>query len=123
MSTIEPWPAYDREIERIRARLDLPTPLEAYEGPDGESVQLSIRLSPRLRHDVTQVARRRRQSITSFVTEALEDAVRVEQDPVAGLAADLTEGFRRQLGAAIASGAYAEAAAEVDREEGWAEPA
>jgi hypothetical protein len=119
----DPWPDYEREIQRIRDRLDLPTPLEAYDGPDDEAVQLSVRLSPRLRHDVAQVARRRRQSITSFVTEALEDAVRVEHDPVAGLAADMTARFRQQLAAAIASGAYADAAAEVDREEGWADSA
>ena len=125
MASPDPWPEYDREIRRIRARLDLPTPLEVYDGPaEGEdAVQLSVRLSPRLRHDVAQVARRRRQSVTAFVTAALEEAVRVEQDPVAGLAAEMTERFRSKLAAAVASGAYADAAAEVDADEGWADRA
>ena len=123
MSDPDPWPDYDRELQRIRDRLDLPAPLEAYDGPpEGEDpVQLSVRMSPRLRHDITEVARRRRQSITSFVTEALEDAVRREQDPFAAIAASMTARFRSQLARAVESGAYAEAAAEVDASEGWSE--
>lgn len=124
MPTPAPWPEYDREIQRIRRRLDLPSPMEPYDGPEHEGpVQLSVRLSPRLRHDVTQVARRRRQSVTSFVAEALEDAVRLDQDPFAAIAASMTARFRSQLGRAVESGAYAEAAAEVDAREGWSETA
>jgi predicted transcriptional regulator len=120
----DPWPAFDREIERIRERLDLPEPFVPYEGPDdAEQVQLSVRIPPRLKHDVAQVAKRRRQTVTAFVTEALADAVRTEQDPFAGLAANMTARFRERLGAAVASGAYAEAAADVDDEEGWADTA
>jgi hypothetical protein len=107
-------------VRRTRARLHLPDPIETYEGDDeGEPVQLSVRLSPRLRHEIAQVARRRGQSVTSFVTEALEDAVEVAQNPFAGLAARMTEEFRSRLGRAVESGAYAEAAAEIDRAEGW----
>ena len=111
---------YERELQRIRDGLDLPAPLVPYDGPeDAEAVQISFRVSPRLRHDLAQVARRRRQSVTAFVTDALEAAVRAEQDPFAGLAADMTKRFRRRLGESVESGAYAEAAAEVDRMEGW----
>lgn len=125
MSAPDPWPEYDHEIQRIRDRLDLPAPLEVYDGPtEGEDpVQLSVRMSPRLRHDIAQVARRRRQSVTSFVTEALEDAVRLEQDPFAAIAASMTARFRSQLTRAVESGAYAEAAAEVDAREGWSDSA
>jgi hypothetical protein len=118
VSAPEPWPAYDREIRRIRDRLDLPEPLAPYEGDDDEApVQLSVRLSPRLRHDIAQVARRDRTSVTSFVTDALDEAVRVASDPFAGLAARMTADFRAELGRATERGAYAEAAAEVDRVE------
>lgn len=57
--------------------------------------------------------------MTSFVVESLEDAVQVATDPFAGLAARMTAEFRAELGRAIDSGAYAEAAAEIDRVEGW----
>ena len=86
---------------------DLPSP-----------VQISFRVHPRLREDLATVAAARRQSVTAFVTEVLEEAVRVEQDPFAALAADLTARFREQLGRDVESGAYAEAAADVDRLEG-----
>lgn len=120
----EPWPAYDREIRRIQGQLDLPAPLMPYDGEDNEApVQLSVRLSPRLRHDLAQIARRDNKSVTTFVTEALEEAVRVASDPFAGLAARMTADFRAELGRATESGAYAAAAAEVDRaedeERGW----
>jgi hypothetical protein len=82
-------------------------------------VQISFRVSPRLREELAAAARNRRQSVTAFVTEVLEDAVRVERDPFAHLAADMTARFRRRLGEAVESGTYAEAAAEVDRMEGW----
>ena len=114
---------FDDLVRRARARLDLPGPLEPFDGEDGgedaDPVQLSIRLSPRLRHDIAQIARRRGQTVTSFVTEALDDAVRVATDPFAGLAAKMTAEFRSELGKAIDSGAYADAAAEIDRIEGW----
>jgi hypothetical protein len=124
VSVPEPWPAYDREIRRIQDRLELPAPLVPYDGGDDEPpVQLSVRLSPRLRHDLAQIARRDTTSVTAFVTEALEEAVRVASDPFAGLAARMTADFRAELGRATESGAYAEAAAEVDRledgEQGW----
>jgi len=111
---------FDELVRRTRARLDLPEEIDPYEGDDGEEVvQLSVRLSPRLRHEIAQVAKRRGQSVTSFVTEALEDAVEVATNPFAGLAAKMTAAFRENLARGVESGAYAEAAAEVDRAEGW----
>jgi hypothetical protein len=111
---------YDDLLARARARLDLPSPLEPYDGDDDEDpVQLSVRLPPRLRHDIAQVARRNGQTITRFVVASLEDAVRVASDPFAGIAARMTDEFRAELGRAVDSGAYAEAAAEIDRLEGW----
>jgi hypothetical protein len=111
---------FDELVRRARARLDLPEPIEPFDGEEGDDVvQLSIRLSPRLRHDIAQVARRRGETVTGFVTGALEDAVRVASDPFAGLAAKMTAEFRHELGTALDSGAYAEAAAEIDRIEGW----
>jgi predicted transcriptional regulator len=86
---------------------------------DDAPVQISFRVDPQLREDLAAVARQRRQSVTAFVTEVLEAAVRTEQDPFAHLAAGMTERFRRRLGEAVESGAYADAAAEVDRLEGW----
>ncbi len=113
-------PEFDREIERIRATLDLPPDYEPYEGPeDGDPVQLSVRMSPRLRHDIGQAAQRRRQTVQAFVTQGLEEAVEAALNPFAGIAADMTAEFRAALGRAIDSGAYADAAAEVDRIEGW----
>lgn len=111
---------YDDLLRRARARLDLPMPLEPYDGGDDDHpVQLSVRLPPRLRHDIAQVARRNGQTVTSFVVESLEDAVRVASDPFAGIAARMTAEFRAELGRAVDSGAYADAAAEIDRIEGW----
>ena len=111
---------YDDLLRRARGRLEVPTPLEPYDGDEDEDpVQLSVRLPPRLRHDIAEVARRNGQTVTSFVVESLEDAVQVATDPFAGLAARMTAEFRAELGRAIDSGAYAEAAAEIDRVEGW----
>lgn len=111
---------FDDLVRRTRERLQLPVPFEAYDGDgDVEPVQISFRVPPRLRHDLAQVAAQRRQSVTAFVTEALEEAVRLATDPFAGLAARMTAQFRAELGDAVDSGAYAEAAAEVDRAEGW----
>ena len=45
--------------------------------------------------------------------------MRIEVDPFAGLAARMTAEFRAELGRAVDRGAYAEAATEVDRAEGW----
>lgn len=107
-------------VRRTRARLSLPEPIEAFEGDDDvEPVQLSVRLPPRLRHDIAQVARRRDQSVTAFVIESLEEAVAAAQNPFNGLAARMTAEFRARLGRAVESGAYADAAAEIDRAEGW----
>jgi hypothetical protein len=114
---------FDELVRRTRARLDLPEPIAPYEGPEhAEPVQLSVRLAPRLRHEVAAVAQRRGQSVTTFVTEALEDAVEVATNPFAGLAATMTATFRANLAKAVESGAYADAAAEVDRAEGWDKP-
>jgi len=111
-------PEYDREIARLRATLDLPPAYEPYDGPDdGEPVQLSVRISPRLRHEIAQAAKRRGQTVQAFVSESLEEAVRIAMDPVAGLAADLAANIRAELGKAVESGEYAAAAAEVDRRE------
>jgi uncharacterized protein (DUF1778 family) len=110
---------FDDLVGRTRARLDLPDVPTPYEGDDEDPVQLSIRLSPRLRHDIAEVARTRGQSVTGFVTQALEEAVDVATNPFAALAANMTAAFRSNLGKAVESGAYAEAAAEVDRAEGW----
>ncbi len=111
-------PEYDREIERIRATLDLPPAHEPYDGPDdGEPVQLSVRISPRLRHEIAQAAKRRGRTVQAFVSESLDEAVRIAMDPVAGLAADLAANIRAELGKAVESGEYAAAAAEVDRRE------
>jgi hypothetical protein len=113
---------FDDLVRRTRARLQLPVPIEAYDGDedeDVEPVQISFRVPPRLRHDLAQVAAQRRQSVTAFVTDALEEAVRIATDPFAGLAARMTAQFRAELGDAVDSGAYAEAAAEADRAEGW----
>jgi len=109
---------FDREIERIRSSLDLPPVWEPYDGPDeADPVQLSVRVNPGLRHDLAQVAKRRGQSVTAFVTEALEDAVRVARDPFAGIAAQMAADIRAEIGKAVESGEYAAAAAEVDRRE------
>jgi len=80
-------------------------------------VQLSVRISPRLRHEIAQAAKRRGQTVQAFVSESLEEAVRIAMDPVAGLSADLAANIRAELGKAVESGEYAAAAAEVDRRE------
>ncbi len=111
---------YDDLLRRARVRVDLPRPLEPYDGDEDEDpVQLSVRLPPRLRHDIAQVARRNGQTVTRFVVESLEDAVRVAGDPLTAIAARMSAEFRAELGRAVDSGAYAEAAAEIDRREGW----
>ena len=43
----------------------------------------------------------------------------IQRDPFAGIAARMTAEFRAELGRAVDSGAYADAAAEFDRTEGW----
>ena len=118
MGTHDLGPEYDREIARLRATLDLPPAYEPYDGPDdGEPVQLSVRISPRLRHEIAQAAKRRGQAGQAFVSESLGEAVRVAMDPVAGLAAGLAANFGADLGQAVESGEYSPAAAEVDRRE------
>ena len=51
--------------------------------------------------------------------DALEEAVELACNPLAALAARMSAEFRENLARAVESGAYAEAAAEVDRAEGW----
>jgi hypothetical protein len=120
MPARDPWPEYDREIERIRERLALPEPFVPYEGPDEvDPVQLSVRIPPRLKHAIGQAAKRRRQTVQAFVNDALEEAVEAAMNPFAGIAARMTAEFRAELGRSIDSGAYADAAAEIDRAEGW----
>jgi hypothetical protein len=105
--------SYDDLIERARdrARTEL-APFRSELG--GEQVQLSVRLPEGLRAAVADAAARRHQSLTAFVIETLERAVREESDPIAGLAAELARQTRVLLAEAVDSGAYAEAAAQVD---------
>ena len=102
------------ERARSRARTEL-APFRSELG--GEQVQLSVRLPEGLRAAVADVAARRGQSLTAFVIETLERAVREASDPFAGLAAELARQTRVVLAEAVDSGAYAEAAAEVDAAE------
>lgn len=83
----------------------------------GDEVQLSVRLPAELRAGVAQVAARRGQSVAAFVKELFERAVREEADPFVGLAADLAVNSRALLAEAVASGAYAQSAADVDEAE------
>jgi hypothetical protein len=107
---------YDELVEKARAlvRAEL-GPLRSELG--GEQVQLSVRLPEGLRAAVADAAARRHQSLTAFVTETLERAVREASDPFAGLAAELARQARSVLADAVDSGAYAEAAAEIDAAE------
>jgi len=108
--------SYDDLIVRARsgARTDLP-PFRSELG--GEQVQLSVRLPEGLRAAVAEVAASRHQSLTAFVIETLERTVREASDPFARLATELARQIRVALGAAVDSGAYAEAAANVDAAE------
>ena len=108
--------SYDELIRKVRARVQTElAPPRA--GLGGEEVQLSIRLPVGLRAAIAETAARRHQSVTAFVTEILERAVREEADPFAGLAAELAVHTRALLAEAVEAGAYAEAAAEVDAAE------
>jgi len=102
------------EKARSRARTEL-APSRSELG--GEQVQLSVRLPEGLRAGVADVAAHRQQSLTAFVIETLERVVREASDPFAGLAAELARQTRIVLAEAIESGAYAEAAGEVDAAE------
>jgi uncharacterized protein (DUF1778 family) len=102
------------EKARSRARTEL-APLRSELG--GEQVQLSVRLSEGLRAAVAEAAAGRHQSLTAFVIETLERAVHDASDPFAGLASELARQTRAVLAEAVESGAYAEAAAEVDAAE------
>ena len=93
-------------MARARARFDEAPTGGAHGGGDGP-VQLSVRLAPRLRREVAEIARARGQSVTGFVIEALEDAVRTAGDPFAGLAADMVADLRAELARALESGTYA----------------
>jgi hypothetical protein len=102
------------EKARSRARTELaPHRIEL----GGEQVQLSVRLPEGLRAAVAAVAARRHQSLTAFVIETFERAVREASDPFAGLAVELARQARVALAEAVDSGAYAEAAAAIDAAE------
>lgn len=106
-------------VARTRVRADLhPLPFD----PGGEEVQLSVRLPANLRAAVAQLAARREQSVTALVVELLEQAVQEANDPFAGLAADMVAHTRTLLREAVDSGAYARAAADVDRREAEWDP-
>jgi hypothetical protein len=83
-------------------------PGQELEDTGGALVQLSVRLSPDLRRAVAEVAAARGRSVTAFVIEVLDEAVRVHRDPFAGLAADMVANLRAELGRALESGAYTE---------------
>lgn len=102
------------EKARARVRSEL-APIRSDFG--GEQVQLSVRLPEGLRAAVAGTAARRGQSLTAFVTETLEGAVREASDPFAGLAAELARRTRLAIAEAVESGAYAEAAAAIDAAE------
>lgn len=108
--------SYADLVEKARARVRAELgPLRSEFG--GEQVQLSVRLPEGLRAAVADTAARRGLSLTAFVTETLEQAVHEASDPFAGLAADLARRTRAALATAIESGAYADAAAEIDAAE------
>ncbi|MGH2929819.1 MAG: hypothetical protein ACRDL8_16580 [Solirubrobacteraceae bacterium] len=86
---------------------------------DGPEVQLSVRLPAGLRASLAATAANQGTTVTAFVTGALRRATVEANDSFAGLAADLLDDLRGQLRSAIDDGAYREAAAEVDRDEGW----
>ena len=99
---------------RARARTELVAPRSEL---GGDEVQMSVRLPAGLRAAVAEAAGRRQKSVTLFVIEILERAVREESDPFTGLAADLAGHTRALLAEAVGAGRYAEAAAEVDAAE------
>jgi hypothetical protein len=108
--------SYEDLIQKARSRvLSELAPIRSELG--GEEVQLSVRLPAGLRAAVADVAARRKQSVTSFVTETLERAVYEASDPFVALAAELARQTRAVLAGAVDSGAYAEAAADVDAAE------
>ena len=108
--------AYDDLVRQARARVRAElVPLRSDLG--GDEVQMSVRLPAGLRSAVAEVAAGRHRSLTAFVIETLERAVREAADPFAGLAAELAQQARAALAEALDSGAYAEAAAQVDAAE------
>lgn len=86
---------------------------------DGPEVQLSVRVAERLRSAVASTANAQGLTVTAFVERALYRAVVESNDSFAGLAADLARNVRAELRSTIESGAYREAAADVEREEAW----
>ena len=107
---------YDDLIRQARSRVQAElVPLRSELG--GDEVQMSVRLPSGLRSAVAEVAARRGQSLTAFVIDTLERALREEADPFAGLAAEWARQARAVLAEAVDSGAYTEAAAEIDRSE------
>lgn len=75
---------------------------------------MSIRVPVGLRDAVNDTARRRGQTLTALMTELLVATLGAERDPFVALASDLAEHTRNELAAAVASGDYASAAADVD---------
>jgi small-conductance mechanosensitive channel len=108
--------SYDELIQKARSRVRSElAPIRSE--LTGEEVQLSVRLPAGLRAAVAEVAARRKQSVTAFVTETLERAVQEAADPFAALAAELARQTRAVLAEAVDSRAYAEAAGQVDAAE------
>jgi hypothetical protein len=108
---------YDDLIAQARARARGLSAVRVGVLPGGEEVQLSVRLPASLRTSVAAVAAQRGQSVSGFVNELLERAVREESDPFAGLGADLAAHCRSVLAAAVESGAYRRAAEALDEDE------
>jgi plasmid stability protein len=78
---------------------------------------MSVRLPVGLRSAIGEAAARANKSVTGFVIEILERAVKEESDPFVGLAADLAGHTRALLAEAVEAGTYAAAADEVDAAE------
>lgn len=83
---------------------------------------MSVRVPVGLRDAANDMAARRGQTLTALMTELLAAALHAERDPFVALASDLAEHTRQELAAAVATGDYAGAAAEIDVEDAmWAE--
>lgn len=112
---------YDRLVAEARGRLVATgRPAGDVDVEAGPEVQLSVRLPRGLRTAVTEVARRRGQTLTQFVTDMLRKTVTAEIDPFAGLATTLTDEVRRELAAAVADGSYTDWARRAEEiEAAW----
>lgn len=108
--------SYDLLIDEAKRRLDVPRE-EPLLDLDGEDVQMSVRLPVGLRDAVNDLARRRGQTLSAFVTELLVKAVGSDRDPFVALASDLAKHTRGALATAVEVGDYAGAADEVDAQD------